>query len=135
MSGKLILQLQNVIFSTAQRMIQHLKATEKRDALGSALKKFRKVLLLILDEIEFMPMDDTSANFFFQVINERYEKYFTIVTTNLPLSRWAEFTLDEQANAILARLVHHSVRIQIIQTSGKSYRMMDYYRNQTRKDT
>lgn len=77
-------------------------------------------------------MDDASANFFFQVINERYEKSSTIVTTNLPLSRWAEFIPDAQANAILDRLVHHSVRIQI---SGKSYRMMDYYRNKTRKDT
>lgn len=117
-----------IIFSTAQQMIQHLKAVEKRGTLGAALKKFRKVPLLILDEIEFMPMDDASTNFFFQVINERYEKSSIIVTTNLPLSLWAKFIPDAQANAILDRLVHHSVRIQI---SGKSYRMIDYYRNQT----
>lgn len=123
-----IMKDQDVIFSTAQQMIQHLKTVEKRGTLGAALKKFRKVPLLILDEIDFMPMDDASANFFFQVINERYEKSSIIVTTNLPLSRWAEFIPDAQTNAILDRLVHHLVRIQI---SGKSYRMMDYYRNQT----
>lgn len=121
----------DVIFTTAQRMIQHLNGSEARGTLEAALKKYRKVPLLIIDEIGFMPMDEESANFFFQVINERYEKAATIVTTNLPLSQWADFMPDAQANAILDRLVHHSVRIQII---GKSYRMMDYYRSQTRKD-
>ncbi|MBS6379716.1 MAG: ATP-binding protein [Weissella confusa] len=53
------------------------------------------------------------------------------MTTNLSLSQWAKFITDAQANAILDRLVHHSVCIQII---GKPYRMMDYYRSQTRKD-
>lgn len=76
-------------------------------------------------------MDNASANFFFQVINERYKKSSTIVTTNLPLGRWAEFIPDAQVNSILDRLVHHSVRIQI---SGELYRIMDHYRNQTRKD-
>lgn len=126
-----IMHDKDVIFTTAQRMIQHLKGSESRGTLEAALKKFRKVPLLIIDEIGFMPMDEEAANFFFQVINERYETAATIVTTNLPLSQWIEFMPDAQANAILDRLVHHSVRIQII---GKSYRMMDYYRSQTRKD-
>lgn len=79
-----------------------------------------------------MPMDDISANFSFQVINDWYEKSSTIVTINLPLGRWAKFIPDAQANAILDRLVHHSVRIQI---SGKSDKMIDYYRKHTSKDT
>lgn len=110
----------DVIFTTAQRMIQHLKGSESKGTLEPALKKFRKVPLLIIYEVGFMPMDEEAANFFFQVINERYEKAATIVTTNLPLSQWIEFMPDAQDNAILDRLVHHSVRIQII---GKSYRI------------
>jgi DNA replication protein DnaC len=51
----------------------------------------------------------------------RYEKKSTIVTTNIPLSKWGETFSDSTiAAAILDRLVHHST---IIKITGKSYRL------------
>ena len=60
---------------------------------------------------------------FFQLINKRYEKNSTIITTNQPLSKWGEIFSDPTlANAILDRLIHHSTVIKI---TGPSYRLKD----------
>ena len=65
-------------------------------------------------EPEFLKlMDETMAM--------RYEKKPTIITTNIPLSKWADTFSDAiLASAILDRLVHHST---IIKITGKSYRL------------
>jgi DNA replication protein DnaC len=86
-----------------------------------ALKQFFKAQVLIIDEIGYLPIDKVGANLFFQLIAMRYEKKSTIVTTNIPLSKWGETFSDSTiAAAILDRLVHHST---IIKITGKSYRL------------
>ncbi len=60
---------------------------------------------------------------FFQLINRRYEKHSTIITTNKQFSKWADVFGDSTiANAILDRLLHHS---HIIKITGNSYRTKD----------
>ncbi|BBE31079.1 hypothetical protein OSSY52_12200 [Tepiditoga spiralis] len=60
---------------------------------------------------------------FFQLINKRYEKKSTIITTNQPFSKWANVFSDPTlANAILDRLIHHS---HIVSIKGPSYRLKD----------
>ena len=54
------------------------------------------------------------ANIFFQLIAKRYEKNSTIITTNMPFSKWGEFFGSATlANAVLDRLLHHSSIISI----------------------
>lgn len=68
-------------------------------------------------------MDIEGASLLFQLINKRYEKHTTIITTNKPFGQWGELFGDNMiANAILDRLVHHS---HIINITGKSYRLKD----------
>lgn len=70
-----------------------------------------------------MPIDQDSANLFFQLIARRYEKNSTIITTNNPFSKWGEILGSVTlANAVLDRLLHHSVVISI---KGPSYRLKD----------
>ncbi len=72
--------------------------------------------------IGYMPIDQDSANLFFQLIARRYENS-TMRTTNMPFSRWAEiFGSATLANAILDRLLHHS---SVISIKGPSYRLRD----------
>jgi len=57
---------------------------------------------------------------FFQLIDKRYEKKSTIITSNITLSDWSEIFVDNMlASAILDRLVHHSSIVNIL---GNSYR-------------
>ncbi len=95
--------------------------TENR--LETKLKHFAKYRLLIIDEIGYLPIDKQGANLLFQLINKRYEKNSTIITTNQPFSKWGEVFSDiTLANAILDRLIHHS---SIIKITGPSYRLKD----------
>ena len=67
--------------------------------------------LLIIDELGYLPI---SANVF-QLINGRYERKSTIITTNMPLSSWGTVLNNiATAEAILYLLVyHHSHVIKI----------------------
>lgn len=70
-----------------------------------------------------MPIDQNAANLFFQLIARRYEKHCTIITTNMPFSKWGEiFGSPTLANAILDRLLHHS---SVISIKGPSYRLKE----------
>ena len=78
---------------------------------------------MIIDEVGYLPIDIEGANLLFQLINKRYERHSTIITTNKAFSKWGELFGDTMiANAILDRLIHHS---HIINITGKSYRMKD----------
>ena len=57
---------------------------------------------------------------FFQLIDRRYEKKSTIITSNINLSDWNQMFVDNLlASTILDRLVHHSTFVTIL---GNSYR-------------
>ena len=82
--------------------------------------------MLIIDEVGYLPIDKEAANMLFQLINRRYEKASTIITTNKPFSEWGELFGDSMiANAILDRLLHHS---HIININGNSYRLKDKFK-------
>jgi DNA replication protein DnaC len=79
--------------------------------------------VLIIDEIGYLPIEKDGANMFFQLINKRYEKSSTIITTNKEFSKWHEiFGEVTIANAISNRLLHHSTVVKIV---GRSYRTKD----------
>ena len=103
--------------------MNQLKSAHHENRLEARMKFFAKYKVLIIDEIGYMPIDMDSANLFFQLIARRYEKNSTIITTNTPFSKWGEiFGSATLANAVLDRLLHHSV---IISIKGPSYRLKD----------
>lgn len=78
--------------------------------------------LLVLDEFGYLKLNETQANFMFQVINKRYETGSIIMTSNLTFSQWKGVLNNDEslATAILDRLIHHS---HIININGDSYRL------------
>ena len=109
----------SVYFIQCHDLILQLKKAHAENRLEQKLKNFCKYSLLIVDEIGYLPVDRDGANLFFQLIARRYEKHSTIITTNQPFSKWGEIFSD---NAILDRLLHHSIVIKI---TGQSYRLKD----------
>lgn len=110
-------------FINCNDLIQALKKAYLQNRLDDKLKTLSKYKLLIIDEVGYLPIDIESANMLFQLINKRYEKNSTIITTNKPFSKWGELFGDNMiANAILDRLLHHS---HVINITGKSYRTKD----------
>ena len=110
-------------FITFENLITQLKKAHQENRLETRLKFFSKYKVLIIDEIGYMPINMDTANIFFQLIAKRYEKNSTIITTNMPFSKWGEFFGSATlANAVLDRLLHHS---SIISIKGPSYRTKD----------
>ena len=70
--------------------------------------------LLIVDEIGYLPVVPGGGNLFFQLVNARYEKGAMILTSNRGFAEWGEVFGDPVvATALLDRLLHHAVVIQI----------------------
>ncbi|BBC02276.1 transposase [Bradyrhizobium elkanii USDA 61] len=64
------------------------------------------------------------GNLFFQLVNARYEKGAMILTSNRGFAEWGEVFGDPVvATALLDRLLHHAVVIQI---EGSSYRLRQH---------
>lgn len=114
-------------FINCNDLVQTLKKAHSQNRLDDKLKTLAKYKLLIIDEVGYLPIDIEAANMLFQLINKRYEKSSTIITTNKSFSKWGELFGDNMiANAILDRLLHHS---HVISITGKSYRTKDILTN------
>jgi DNA replication protein DnaC len=80
--------------------------------------------LLVVDEIGYLPVTPGGGNLFFQLVNARYEKGAMILTSNRGFAEWGEVFGDPVvATALLDRLLHHAVVVQI---EGSSYRMRQH---------
>ena len=110
-------------FINCNDLIANLKKAYLENRLEDRLRLYSKYKVLIIDEVGFLPIDKQGANMLFQLINKRYEKTTTIITTNQTFSKWSEIFGDiVLANAILDRLLHHS---HVFVINGKSYRTKD----------
>jgi DNA replication protein DnaC len=111
-----------VLFASAIDVIKTLAAAKSAGRLKQESKKYAKPLLLILDEIGYLPIDKSGADLLFQVISVRYEKGSTLITSNRALKDWPKiFNHDSTLTAaLLDRLLHHADTVVI---EGKSYRM------------
>jgi DNA replication protein DnaC len=113
----------SVYFITAHDLVQTLQQAHQTNTMKQKIRMFLKADLLIIDEIGYRKMDDAAAHFFFQIISERYEKGSIILTSNKSFGSWGEIFGDAVlATAILDRLLHHSVTINI---KGESYRIKE----------
>ena len=111
-------------FIKCHDLIAQLKRARLENRLDDRIKHFNKYRVLILDELGYLPIDKEDAKLFFQLIDKRYEKKSTIITTNINFSQWDEIFGDPViANAILDRILHHA---KVVSINGKSYRLKDH---------
>ena len=102
-----------------------MKKAKLENRLDARIKHFTKYKCLIIDELGYLPIEPEDSKLFFQLIDKRYEKRSTIITTNINFSSWDKVFRDPTiANAILDRILHHS---HVVNITGKSYRLKNYY--------
>lgn len=113
-----------VLFLSAVQMITQLLEAEANASLNEMLDRLLKPHLLIVDEVGYIPFGRPAANLFFQVVNGRYERGSTIISSNRAFSGWGEIFGGDVvvAAAMIDRLVHHA---EIISLKGSSYRLKD----------
>ncbi|MBD3639887.1 MAG: ATP-binding protein [Marinobacter sp.] len=112
-----------VLFMTLDRLVSTLVKARQENRLDRQLQQLTYPKVLVLDEIGYLPMTREEASLFFRLINRRYERASTILTSNKSFMDWGEVFGDQViATAILDRLLHHSTTLNI---KGESYRLKD----------
>lgn len=102
-------------------LIEGLGKAEREGRLVEKIRFYARTSLLIVDEIGYLPVTPGGGNLFFQLINARYEKSAMIITSNRGFAEWGEIFGDPVvATALLDRLLHHAIVVQI---EGASYRL------------
>lgn len=114
----------SVGFSTLADLVTSLAKAEKEGTLRERIRFLARPQLLVVDEIGYLPVVPGGGNLFFQLVNARYEKGAMILTSNRGFAEWGEIFGDPVvATALLDRLLHHAVVIQI---EGSSYRLRQH---------
>jgi DNA replication protein DnaC len=114
----------SVAFSTLADIIASLVKAEREGQLKERIRFLARASLLVVDEIGYLPVTPGGGNLFFQLVNARYEKSAMILTSNRGFAEWGEVFGDiVVATALLDRLLHHAIVIQI---EGSSYRMRQH---------
>ena len=111
-------------YVTASGMLRDLLSGLADDSLDEKLKVYVRPQVLLIDEIGFDRLEQESsrnASLFFKVIEGRYCKQSTILTTNINFAAMGKYLGDPVVTAAMVdRMVHHAV---IINIDGPSYRM------------
>jgi DNA replication protein DnaC len=118
-----IMQGHTAIFVTATQLLGDLTAQESDRALRQKLKHYAQPMLLVIDEVGYIPFSSRAADMLFQLISERYEKKSTIITTNKAFNEWGEvFPSAACVVSLVDRLIHHS---EIISIDAESFRLKE----------
>ncbi len=111
-------------YTTAANMLKDLIAGQADDSLDDKLKVYIRPEILLIDEVGFDRLEQETAKkafLFLKVIDGRYCKSSTILTTNIDFKAFGDYLGDPvTATAVVDRMVHHSI---IITIDGPSFRM------------
>ena len=109
-----------VLFRTAAGLVNEMIEAKRDNRLSILLRQFKKVDLLVLDELGYISFDLAGSELLFQLLAYRYETASTLITSNLSFSDWIKVFHDKNLTAaILDRITHHSL---ILNMNGVSYR-------------
>jgi DNA replication protein DnaC len=114
----------SVYFCTLADLLGQLARAEREGRLHERIRFFARAALLIVDEIGYLPVVPGGGNLFFQLVAARYERGAMILTSNRGFAEWGDVFGDSVvATALLDRLLHHAVVVQI---EGSSYRLRQH---------
>lgn len=107
-------------YANTYKLFGDLKRAKADGTYQRLVKRIEKQQVLILDDFGLKPMDANARMALMEIIEDRHQKYATIITTQLPIKHWHESIGESTvADAILDRLVHSAHKINL---SGESLR-------------
>jgi DNA replication protein DnaC len=110
----------SVIYQRAPRLFEDLALARGDGRHPRILRNLGRADLLILDDWGLEPLDAAARHDLLEILEERYGRRSSVITSQLPIDRWHEIIGDPTyADAILDRLVHNAHRIEL---AGESLR-------------
>lgn len=118
------------------RLIEELARAEAQRKKSALFRQLAKVQLLMLDDFGLTPLTDSQQRDLLELLDDRYDKASTLVTSQLPIDRWHAYLGDPTlADAILDRLIHNAHRIPLSGDSMRARRAANPAPNPTKKGT
>lgn len=103
-----------VLYRRTPRLLDELALAKADGSYGRTLKKLAKTDVLILDDLGLGHLNDAQRHDLLEVLEDRYNRLSTIVTSQLPVKNWHEWIGEPTlADAILDRLVHNAHRFEL----------------------
>jgi DNA replication protein DnaC len=102
------------------RLIDELTRHTALQNKSTFLRQLAKADLIIIDDFGLAPMPDAIRRDLLEILDDRYDRRSTLITSQLPVEQWHTYLEDPTvADAILDRLIHNSYRLAL---KGESMR-------------
>jgi DNA replication protein DnaC len=107
-------------FATAAQLFRDLEVARADGSYPKKLRVLGQVDVLIVDDWAMAPLTDAERRAFLEICDERYLTRATLLTSQLPVTKWhAQIGDPTAADSILDRLVHAAHRLEL---QGESMR-------------
>ncbi len=109
-----------VLYQHTTKLFARMKMTKADGSYMKEIKNIERQDLLIIDDFGISPLDAQSRSMLMEIIEDRHGKTSTIITSQVPVSKWHEIIGEQTiADAILDRIVHDAHRLDL---KGESLR-------------
>ena len=109
-----------IIYSNTSKLISKLKMAKADGSYIREMLRIEKQDLLILDDFGLQPFDAQGRASLMEIVEDRHGKSSLMITSQVPVKQWFDLIGEKTiADAILDRIVHDSIRIEL---KGESLR-------------
>src|SRR5450432_257790 len=103
-----------VLYTNTTKLLSQLKMAKADGTHLRELASIEKKDVLILDDFGIQPLDAQGRALLLDIIEDRHSKRTTIITSQVPVKKWHDIIGEKTlADAILDRIVHQSIRIEL----------------------
>jgi DNA replication protein DnaC len=103
-----------VLYRRLPRLFEELGLAKADGTYARTLARLAQADVLVLDDLGIATVKEAQRNDLLEVLEDRYGKTSTVVTSQLPVAKWHEWIGDPTAaDAILDRLVHNAYKIEL----------------------
>jgi len=104
----------SVSYLAVCKLLRKNKEAEVDQSVSRFLKSIERSDVLILDDFGLNPLNKSSCRLLFEIIDDRYGKGSTMVSSQIPIKLWPKVFEDKTlADAILDRLIHNAYKIEL----------------------
>lgn len=103
-----------VVYYSTPKLFAKLKMTKADGSYIKEIARIERQQLLILDDFGIQPLDTQSRAALMEIIEDRHGKSSTIITSQIPVSKWHEVIGEKTvADAIMDRIIHQAHRLEL----------------------
>ena len=104
----------SALYLRGQTLFRDLALARADGSLRNLLARISRIDVLVIDDWAMAPLTEYERRDFWEICEDRYQVRSTVLTSQLPVSKWHEQIGDPTlADGILDRLVHNAHRIEM----------------------